>query len=140
MKYLGRLSKKDPFYDYLRYDILPQLGVKGTSPDFRVHEIRASNYVYLYEELKSRTCIVGKFFRGTADRTPETASHHMEREFNNLHYLRSIGFAGHPHYVARPLGCNADLNCVLVEEFCYGAPLDAFIIGAIREGARAALF
>jgi hypothetical protein len=64
----------------------------------------------------------------------------MEREFNNLHHLRSIGFAGYPHYIARPLGRNADLNCVLVEEFCYGTPFTSFIIKAIREGARDALF
>ena len=64
----------------------------------------------------------------------------MEREFNNLSHLRSIGFSGYPHYVARPLGRNASLNCVLVEEFCYGTPLDDFILRAIREGARETLF
>ena len=30
MKYLGHLSQKDPLYGYLRYDILPQLGVNGS--------------------------------------------------------------------------------------------------------------
>jgi hypothetical protein len=64
----------------------------------------------------------------------------MEQEFNNLHQLRRIGFAGFPHYIPRPLGRNTDLNCVLVEEFCYGTPFTAFIIKAIREGARDALF
>ena len=32
------------------------------------------------------------------------------------------------------------LDCVLVEEFCYGTPLTDFIVKAIREGAREALF
>ena len=140
MQYLGHLSRKDPLYEYLRYDILPQLGVSGITPDFRVHGLQASNHVYLYEELHSRTSLIGKFFHGIANRSREAASHHMEREFNNLSYLRSIGFAGHPHYVARPLGHNADLDCVLVEECCYGLTLGASIIRAIREGARAALF
>ena len=136
MKYLGHLSPKDPLYGYLLYDILPQLGVKGITPDFRVYGIQASNHVYLYEDVSSQTRIVGKFFYGITDRSPETAFRHLEREFNNLHYLRSIGFAGYPHYIARPLGRNADLNCVLVEEFCFGTPLDTFIVKAIREGAR----
>ena len=140
MEYLGHLSKKDPLYGYLRYDILPQLGVDGASPDIRVHGLQASNHVYLYEELNSRARMVGKFFCGVDGRSAETAHHHMEREFNNLSYLRSIGFAGYPHYVARPLGRNTGLDCVLVEEFCSGAPLDSFIMKAIREGARDALF
>ena len=140
MKYLGHLSKIDPFYGYLRYDILPQLAGNGGSPDFRVYKIKASNHVFLYEDANSRTLVIGKFFSGISDRLPEAAFHHMEREFNNLHHLRSIGFAGYPHYTARPLGRNADLNCVLVEEFCYGTPLTSFIIKAIREGARDALF
>lgn len=140
MKYLGHLSPQDPFYGYLRHDILPLIGVGGITPDFRVVGMQASNHVYVYEEMNSRARIVGKFFYGIADRPHETALHHMEREFNNLHYLRSIGFAGYPHYVARPLGRNADLDCVLIEEFCYGTPLDAFIVRAIREGAREALY
>lgn len=140
MKYLGHLSPNDPLYGYLRYDILPQLGVSGNTPDFRVHGIQASNHVYLYEDLNSQTRIVGKFFYGIADRPHETAFHHMEREFNNLNHLRSIGFAGYPHDIARPLGRNAALDCILVEEFCFGTSLDSFIMKAIREGARDALF
>jgi hypothetical protein len=50
MKYCGHLSKKDPFYGYLRYDVLPQLGFNNTLPDFRVYMLQASNHVYLYED------------------------------------------------------------------------------------------
>ena len=140
MNYLGHLSQKDPLYDYLRYDILPQLGVNGIAPDFRVFSIPASNHVYLYEDRQSRTRLIGKFFGGISNRSPETAFRHMEREFNNLLHLRSIGFTGYPHYIARPLGRNSSLDCVLVEEFCYGTPLNDFIVKAIREGAREPLF
>jgi hypothetical protein len=140
MKYLGHLPEQDPLYGYLRYDILPQIGVSGISPDFRVFGLPASNHVYIYEELNSRTRLVGKFFDGITNRPHETAFHHMDREFNNLAYLRSIGFTGYPHYVTRPIGRNAGLDCVLIEEFCYGTPLDIFIVKAIREGARKALF
>ena len=64
----------------------------------------------------------------------------MEREFNNLNYLRSIGFTSYPHYVVRPLGRNASLNNVLVEEYCYGTPLANIIVQAIRDNARDILF
>ncbi len=144
MKYLGHLSKKDPLYGYLRYDILPrcgsQFGAGNGPPDFRVYLIQASNHVYLYEDRRSRTRVIGKFFNGITDRSPEDAFRHMEREFNNLHHLRTLGFSGYPHYIARPLGCNAGLNCILVEEFCHGTPLSGFILKAIGEGDREPLF
>ena len=132
--------QKDPLYGYLSDDILPRVGVHGTSPTSGCISFQASNHVYLYEDQVSRTRLIGKFFVGIANRPPEGSFRYMEREFNNLNHLRSIGFAGYPHYVARPLGRNASLNCILVEEFCYGISLDDFIIKAIREGARDALF
>ena len=46
----------------------------------------------------------------------------------------------YPHYMARPLGRNASLNCLLVVEFCDGTQLHDFIVKAIREGAREPLF
>lgn len=140
MNYLGRLPKNDPFYGYLLYDILPQLGFQGAPPDFRVYTIPASNHVYLYEDPRSQTRLIGKFFFDIADRSPDTAFNYMAREFRNLNHLRSIGLTGYPHYIARPFGYNANLNHVLVEEFCYGVPLTDFINKAIHEGAREELF
>jgi len=140
MKYLGHVSKDDQLYEYLRHEILGQLGVDGIVPDFRVHRLQASNHVYLYEECHSRVRIIGKFFGDISHRSPETALRRMDREYKNLTCVRSIGFDCYPHYVARPLGCNASLNFMLVEEFCYGAPLTDFIVKAIQEGAREALF
>ena len=136
MQYLGHLSKTDPLYGYLCSDILPQLNTHASRPTsgcigFRPPTTSTSTRIY-----PRQTRMIGKFFGGVSDRPPETAFRHMEREFNNLSHLRSIGLAGYPHYVARPLGRNASLDCVLVEEFCYGTPLDDFILGAIREGAR----
>jgi aminoglycoside phosphotransferase (APT) family kinase protein len=140
MKYLGHLSQQDPLNEYLHNDILSQLGVNGGPPDFRVHSIPASNHVYLYEDRRSRTRLVGKFFGSISHRSHESSFLRMEREFNNLHYLRSIGFAGYPHYVARPFGYNSSLDCVLVEEFCYGTSLNDYIIRAIHKGERESLF
>ena len=140
MNYLGHLPQNDPLYGYLRYDILPQIGLNGISPDFRVYRIQASNHVYLYEDRRSQTRLIGKFFGGVSGISPQDAFRYLEREFNNLHYLRGLGFTGDPHYIARPLGRNAGLNCVLVEEFCYGIPLNDFILKAIWKGERQALF
>jgi hypothetical protein len=140
MEYLGHLPQDDPLYGYLRYDILPQVGMDGRPPDFRVYRIKASNRVYLYYDRRSGMRIIGKFFGGTWGRSPEAAFYRMEREFHNLNHLRSIGFTGHPHYVARPLGRNASLDCVLVVEFVYGTPLDNYILKAIQGGARDDLF
>ena len=140
MKYLGHLPVNDPFHAYLRNDIIPLLGIDLNSPRFRVYQLPASNHVYLYEDSHSQTRLIGKFFGGAASLGPQTAFDRMEKEFNNLNYLRNIGFNGRPHYVARPLGRNADLNKVLVEEFCYGTSLADFIVKAIRENARNILF
>ena len=128
MRYLGHLSADDPLYGYLRDDIFPQIGVRARSPGFRVYQLPASNHVYLYEDEHSQTRVIGKFFGGLPGLDPRTATRHMDREFSNLTYLRSIGFTGYPHYVARPLGRNASLNNVLVEEFCYGTSFATFIV------------
>jgi len=140
MKYLGHLPRKNHLYEYLSYDILPELGVHSQSPDFRVYEMQASNDVYLYEDMGSRTKLIGKFFKGIKHTSLESASNYMEQEFNNLRQLRDLGFNCYPHYIPKPLGCNACLNCILVEEFCSGILLDCFIIKAIREGATECLF
>lgn len=141
MKYLGHLSRDDPFYGYLRHDIFPILNIGlDKSPDFRVYRLPASNHVYVYEERHSYARIVGKFFGGVSRLSSAGARDRMEREYSNLNYLRGIGFTGYPHYVPRPLGRNADLNNVLVEEYCWGTPLADFIINAIRQNERDTLF
>ena len=140
MKYLGHLSTDDPFYEYLRQTIVPLLDDSLNSPEFRVYRLPASNHVYLYEDRHTHLRIIGKFFGGVSHLDTETALHHMEREYNNLCHLRSIGFTSYPHYVVRPLGRNAHLNKVLVEEYCYGTSLAEFIVMARRKGERDALF
>jgi len=140
MRYLGRLPQSDPLYGYLRYDMLPQVGVNEGMPDFSVFLMNASNHVYLYHDDNSHARLIGKFFRDDSMRSPEQAFRRMKREFDNLHHARSLGFTGYPHYIARPLGHNAFLNCLLVEECCYGTPLDKIILRAIREGAGEDLY
>lgn len=140
MKYAGHLHTEDPLYRYLQTDILPEAGVRTADPEFRVFSLKASKQVYIYEEQRSHTRFVGKFFFSNGNRSHKAASHDMEREFSNLNYLRTIGFTVGPHYIPRPLGCNAELNSLLMEEFCYGTTLDAFIIGAIQRGDKNLFF
>ena len=134
MTYLGHLSRRDHLYGYLRDGVLPCMGIHGT-PDFRVYKIHVSKKVYLYKDKHSHARVVGKFFGGHSHRSYDSARHAMKREYHNLKTARGIGFTGYPHYVARPLGYNAHIGCVLVTEYCYGVPLDRFLVRAIREGA-----
>jgi hypothetical protein len=127
--YVGHLSSRDPLHPYLVHDVLPQMGVRKGMADFRVFSMKASK-VYLYEECGTRTQIVGKFFSSDGHDTTE-ASRRMRQEFENLQLLRSYGLAGYPHHVVRPLGTNAWLNSMLVEEYAAGVPLSAFVNDAI---------
>ena len=139
-KYLGYLPQNDPLFDYLRYEIIPQMGVPNTPPAFRVYRLRASNHVYLYEDTSGEIRVIGKFFGASGKYASEAANRRMEREFNNLMYLRNLGFSGFPHYVPRPLGQNAWLNSVVIEEFCWGISLGEVILNAVRGGNESVLF
>src|SRR5712692_545670 len=130
-EYLGHLSSHDPLHPYLVHDVLPQIGVHNTAAEFRVFRMKDSK-VYLYEERQSCAQVVGKFFVDGSHRTTD-AIRRMQQEFDNLQLLRGYGLAGYPHHVVRPLGTNAFLNGILVEEYCKGAALSTFINAAIYE-------
>ncbi|MDA8333383.1 MAG: phosphotransferase [Peptococcaceae bacterium] len=138
MTYLGNLPCNDPLYGYLCRDILPQLGYNEYHPRFDVFSFRASNNVYLYSDSDSNLRVVGKFF--TAPTRNGSNYELMQREFSNLNMMRGLGFASYPHYIVRPLGCNATINNVLVEEYCSGLPLADVVLSAIRRGERDLLF
>ena len=127
MQFTGHLSKNDPLYNYLVHDILVQVGADGRN-GIRVFNSRSSHAVYIYEDRTSNVKVVGKFF-AAGKNDFEQAKRKMYREFNNLNEIRS--YLGKNHYVARPLGCNENLNCLLVTEFCYGEPLDTVILQSI---------
>src|SRR5580704_11442066 len=117
-KYSGHLRTDDPLHAYLAQQVLPPMGAVEQRADFRVFCLKETK-VYRYEESHSRTQVVGKFF--------VNGSRRMQQEFENLHVLRGYGLSGYPHHVVRPLATNESLNSVLVEEYCGGAPLTAFI-------------
>ena len=127
-EYVGHLSRHDPLYNYLRHDILPQMGAVRQPVDFRVFRLQDSR-VYLYEGKDSPISLVGKFFAGKGGQSK--SNQRMQHEFDNLHRLRGYGLAGYPHQVVRPLGANSDINSVLIMEYCHGISLSTVINDAI---------
>jgi aminoglycoside phosphotransferase len=125
-------------HPYLVEDVLPQIGVRNRAAEFRVFSMKDST-VYLYEERHSCAKVVGKFFLGGSHHA-DNGTLRMCREFDNLQLLRGYGLAGYPHHVVRPLGTNASLNNILVEEYATGVPLSAFISQAIHQGQSQPLF
>jgi Phosphotransferase enzyme family len=140
MQYLGHLAANDPLSHYLRSEILPQLGYGDASAAFRVFRFKAQNDVYLYEERHSGLRVVGKFFAGPFQPGTDVSRRRMDREYENLLHLRGYGFEGYPHTVIRPLGRNAALSSVLIEEYSDAPRLGHFLDGAIRHGAHDPLF
>ena len=137
-QYLGHLSSYDPLHPYLVQYVLPQMGVRNNAADFRVFSMKDSK-VYLYEERHSSAQVVGKFFVSGGHHEADGVER-MRQEFDNLQLLRGYGLAGYPHHVVRPLGANACLNSVLVEEYSQGVPLSAFVNEAIHQGQSHPLF
>ena len=137
--YLGHLPHADPLHGYLQQEILPQLGVSPNNAEFRVFQSACSRNVYLYEEKHSGRRLIGKFYpthHGHLGQSLGTG----RTEFNNLCFLRDMGFASGPHYVVKPLGFNAGLTGLLMMEFLDGAVLGTVINDAIFLGQRSRLF
>ncbi len=139
-QYLGHLPKNDPLHGYLQYDIQPQVTGFRDTVKYRVFRLNGSNAVYLYEERYSGARFIGKFFLPPQNSDPDAASRRLYREYHNLRMMRNLGFTGYPHYIARPLGCNASLNHLLVVEYCDGELLSSLISRSIRNHDDGLLF
>ena len=140
MQYLGHLAADDPLRHYLQTEILPQLGQCGAAAEFRVFRLGERHATCLYEERASGLRVVGKFFARPYQPGTANTQQHMDREYDNLRLLADYGLAGYPHNVVRPLGRNAALSSVLVEEYVSDPRLGQFFEGASRQGQREALF
>ena len=117
-------------FDYLKHHIFPQLG-SDCPEGIRVFKTNGSNAVYIYEDRKSCKSAVGKFFCSERNRDRDLARCRLDREYKNI--SRFSSYLGKGHHVARALGRNEDLNCLLVVEFCPGLLLDQVIWRAIAE-------
>lgn len=136
MKYVGHLPMHDPLYNYLCRCIMPRIGADGRC-GFRVFANQSSHAVYIYEDRATGLRVVGKYF-GDGKSDFEQAKRKMYREYNNLKEFRR--YLGNCHYVAQALGCNENLNCLLVTEYCTGEALDTVITGAIYQHDSSRLF
>lgn len=136
MQYVGHLAGSDPLRHYLQAQILPQLGYSNGHSEFRVFRLGGQHAIYLYEERHSRLRVIGKFFAQPYQPGTAVTQRQMDREFENLQLLSGYGLAGYPHKVVRPLGRNAQLSSVLIEEHVDDPRLSQFFDGASRHGER----
>lgn len=140
MQYLGHLAGSDPLRHYLQAQILPQLGCQPANPEFRVFRLSGQHSICLYEERRSGLRVVGKFFAHPYQPGTASTQRQMDREYENLLLLGGYGLAGYPHKVVRPLGRNACLSSVLVEEHVGDPRLSLFFDAASRKGEGDLLF
>lgn len=138
--YLGHLRPSDPLDGYLRFDIAPQLGFRGTPGGFRVFQFDFSRDVYLYEEVGGAFRVVGKFFPPGRRLAPGLVRPPTETEFQNLTHLHRLGLNSGFFRIARPLGYNPWLHQVLIVEHLEGQPLDEVIDQAIWQNRPNRLF
>ena len=130
--YLGILDCHDPLYEVLLTKVCPHV----RDPQFHVNRMPSSG-VYKYTEEKSRTAIIGKFFR--LDDTQYDRVTRIKGEYDNLHILREYGFSTAPNYVVRPITRELSIGLALVAEFIRGRDLDYYIQSAIYRGDCSAL-
>lgn len=134
---LGYLHQEDPLYGYLQHHIVPQLGFSVPDAAWKVFRFHVSRDVFLYEEKYRGIRVVGKFFKASSrDKARSTGA----TEFNNLLFLRSLGFSVPPHYVVRPFGFNPDISNLLVVEYLAGETLSRVITNAMVDGRKQRLF
>jgi len=123
MEYLGILPQGDPLYHcLLALSSRNWGGNGGVYPFYRVYRLHASNQVYIYEDMRNGNRVVGKFF-GPQNGSPPKA----RQEFENMCFLRKLGFTAYPHYIARPIGYITGLNDLLLQEYCEGSSLGTII-------------
>lgn len=135
---IGSLNHHDSLHGYFAYEILPAYGRTVYFPVFDVYKLKGSHAIYLYREKKSGIKLIAKFFGSDDNCDYNTKLKRLEREYDNLVVMRSMGFDKFPHLIVRPLGKNSSLNQVLVEEYIEGKTLAHYIKETIyaRDGRK----
>lgn len=136
------ITKADPIfinprtrlYDHLNHVVLPEMGIETKRPDFYARRLNPNKDVYLFEEEKSRSRFVGKFFGFRLQLTTIEQKNTLEAEFRNLSKTRKNGLIDVPNRIVRPLSKDEQNHCLLVEDFVRGHDLDYYIVKAAYEG------
>jgi aminoglycoside phosphotransferase (APT) family kinase protein len=118
--YVGYVAGHDPLHDFLSGILRDHLQVHQARPAYRVYRLSGSNEVYRYEEKRSGTKIICKFY-GTRFAGDRAKANSMARqEYEGLRTLRGYDLVGSPHHVIRPFGVDSDINGVLAVEYYSG--------------------
>ena len=138
--YVGYVAGHDPLHDFLSGIIRDRLGVRETRPAYRVFRLSGSNEVYAYQEKRTRTKIICKFYgtRFAGDR--DKAASMARQEYEGLETLRRYNLIGSPHHVIRPLGVDRDINGVLAVEYYSGEEFSHAIRRATEQRDDAHLY
>jgi len=120
-------------FPFLARKIFPKLGLREPNPRFLMKPLSASHRVFCCQEKHSHIRVVAKFADGYDPQKPRGVSS-VVGEFENLIYLRRLGFDRPPFRVARPLGRENGMGLALVAASEPGKDLDYFLQKAIWEG------
>jgi hypothetical protein len=133
------LNPRHPFFHFLADIVYPQLGAHLEKPRFRITPLAGSHWVFLFSEETSEQRVIAKYcFLPESLRNRNLAL--IEKEYDQMLFLRGLGFNGFPCRVARPLGNKNHLPLGLVQEWEAGRNLDYFLQQAIYQADGAPLF
>jgi hypothetical protein len=118
--YVGYVAGHDPLHDFLTGIMRDHLAVRESRPTFRVYRLSGSNEVYRYEEKRSGTKIICKFYGTRFGGDRDKAGSMARQEYEGLRTLRGYDLVGSPHHVIQPFGVNSDINGVLAVEYYSG--------------------
>jgi aminoglycoside phosphotransferase (APT) family kinase protein len=140
MEPMGQLPSSDPLHALIASTL-------ALSPGARL-DVFALNgpdgAVYLYVDAESGQRTVGKFYgrkwiHDSRTGEPELRGLLLRREFDNLAFVRSLGFTAAPFVVPKPLAMSDDVDWVLLEEYAGGVNLHHCIWDAVVNGNTAPL-
>jgi hypothetical protein len=130
----GSLTEDLPLYQYLAGTLAMARHEAAGRPVFEFTRLNPDRPVFLCREARSGTQIVCKFFAGRPNLPASQALHLMNHEFHCLQWIRAAGLDHGLFRAVRPLGRNASLGCVLIEDFAPGNDLDHYLRGAAQAG------
>lgn len=128
------INPRTRLYEHLNHVVLPEMGIETKSPDFYASRLNPDKDVYLFEEEKSCSRFVGKFFGFRLQLTEIEQKKSLATEFTNLSNTREKGLFDFPNRIVRPLSKDEQSHCLLVEDFVRGHDLDYYIAKAAHEG------
>jgi aminoglycoside phosphotransferase (APT) family kinase protein len=132
--YVGHVDGHDPLHGFLTGILRDRMGVPARRPAFRAFRLSGSNEVYGYEETRSGTRVICKFYGPKFGRDRDKATRMACQEYEGLRTLRRYDLVGSPHHVIRPLGVDADINGVLAVEYYAGEEFSHAIARATQHG------